>query len=116
MSWRMVEYRYKDGQSQAFWADMRENGEPLFALAIDRGLMSGYEILINPFKAGDDDWDVMLILKYPNYAALDNIEARAAKVYLEYFGSQEAVQEASRHRASYRDIVQIKLVEVASAN
>ena len=107
--WRMVYYRIKPGQAEAFWNDFRENGAPIFELAKEEGILADFMLFSNPYKAAPDEWDALLMLKYDNWKGLDEIEARAGEFYLEHYGAErlktlEAEREAMREVLSNRAV------------
>ncbi len=111
--WMMVYYRIKPGQEAAAWKDFRENGKPIFELWKKEGILMDYKLFQNPFKERPDDWDVQLLLAYPNYAALDQ-EAKIAAAYLKHFGSPEAAAAAAKKRTELREILSMRLVREVS--
>ena len=111
--WRLVYYRLNPGQEAVFWKDVRENLKPMSALAKKEGIQMDYKIFRNPLKDHPGDWDVLLMLAYPNYAALDQLEAKADSLYLKHFGSQDKVAEAVKKRNDSREVVAVRLVREA---
>ncbi len=108
--WRMIYFRIKPGQDAAFWKDFHETARPVFEMAKKEGFFLDYKVFANPFKSGPDDWDVLLGLELPNYAMLDQLEARAAALYLKHFGSAEAAAASQKKRDEYREVLSIRLV------
>jgi len=108
--WRMVYYRINPGQEGVFWKNMREDFQPIFELAKKEGVMTEFKIYKNPVKDHPGDWDVMLALGYPNYAALDQLEAKWASWYVKYYGSQAKVSEGVKERDGSREVVAVRLV------
>jgi hypothetical protein len=46
---------------------------------------------------------------YPNFAAIDQIDAKAATITTKHYGSREAMLEAAKKRSEIRDVVASKL-------
>jgi hypothetical protein len=107
--WRVTYYHIKPGQSEAFWKDIRENLKPVYADLKKEGLISDYKMWLNDTTDHPGDWDVALGTLYPNYAALDAIDAKAATVVAKHYGSREAMIEAGKKRADLREVVASKL-------
>ena len=107
--WRMVYYRIKPGQAQAFWNDFRVNGAAIFSMAKQEGILADFMLFSNPYKAAPDEWDALLMLKYDNWAGLDDIEARAGEFYLEHYGA-EKLQTLEAEREAMRDVLSNRAV------
>ena len=107
--WRMVYYRIKPGQAEAFWNDFRDNGAPMFNMAKEEGILADFMLFSNPYKAAPDEWDALLMLKYRNWAGLDAIEARAGKLYLEHYGA-EKLKTLEQERTALREVLSNRAV------
>jgi len=107
--WRVTYYHIKPGQSEAFWKDIRENLKPVYADLKKEGLINDYKMWLNDTTDHPGDWDVALGTLYPNYAALDAIDAKAATIVAKHYGSRDAMIEAGRKRADLREVVASKL-------
>ena len=107
--WRMVYYRIKPGQAEAFWNDFRENGAAIFGMAKEEGILADFMLFSNPYKAAPDEWDALLMLKYDNWAGLDAIEARAGEFYLEHYGA-EKLQALEAEREAMREVLSNRAV------
>ena len=59
-----------------------------------------------------DRFEILLVLAlgYPNYAALDQLEAKWASWYVKYYGSQAKVSEGVKERDGSREVVAVRLV------
>jgi hypothetical protein len=107
--WRVTYYHIKPGQSEAFWKDIRENLKPVYADLKKEGLINDYKMWLNDTTDHPGDWDVALGTLYPNYAALDAIDAKAATIVAKHYGSRDAMIEAGKKRADLREVVASKL-------
>jgi hypothetical protein len=58
---------------------------------------------------GPNDWDVALGLLFPNWAALDQADAKAATVIAKHYGSRDAMIEAGKKRNDLREVVSSRL-------
>lgn len=105
----MVYYRIKPGQEGASWKDFQENAKPIFEQWKKEGIVTDYKIFQNPLKDRPDDWDVVLLLAHPNYAALDQ-EAKVGVAYLKHYGSPEAAAAAAKKRSELREVITTRLV------
>jgi len=74
-----------------------------------QGLLSDYKVWNNVTTDGPDDWDVAVATVYPNFAAIDQIDAKAATISTKHYGSREAMIEAAKKRNEIREVVASKL-------
>jgi len=107
--WRVTYYHIKPGQSEAFWKDIRENFKPIYADFKKEGLILDYKFWQNVTSDRPDDWDVALGILFPNYAALDTVDAKAATIAAKHYGSRDAMIEAGKKRSDLREVVASKL-------
>jgi phage gpG-like protein len=107
--WRVTYYHIKPGQGDAFWKDFRANLKPVYEEAKKQGLLSDYKVWYNVTTDSPGDWDVAVGTMYPNYAAIDQIDAKAATISTKHYGSREAMIEAGKKRTEIREVVASKL-------
>jgi hypothetical protein len=107
--WRVVYYEIKPGQSEPFWKDFRENLRPSYEALKKEGIITDYKVWTNATTDGPHDWDVALGLMLPNWAAIDQADARAATIVAKHYGSREAMIEAGKKRNEIRQVVASKL-------
>jgi len=107
--WRVTYYHIKPAQGDAFWKDIRENMKPLFEEYKKAGLISDYKVWTNLTTDHPDDWDVAVGILFPNYAALDQVDAKAATISTKHYGSREAMLDAAKKRSEIREVVMSKL-------
>ena len=107
--WRVTYYHIKPGQGDAFWKDIRENMKPLFEEYKKAGMISDYKVWTNLTTDRPDDWDVAVGILFPNYAALDQVDAKAATISTKHYGSREAMLDAAKKRSEIREVVMSKL-------
>ncbi len=88
-----------------FWKDFHDHLKPLLEEYKKAGLISDYKVFTNATTDGPNDWDVALGLLFPNWAAMDQIDAKAATIVAKHYGSREASQEAARKRSEFRELV-----------
>jgi hypothetical protein len=107
--WRVVYYHIKPGQGEAFWKDIREHLKPIYADLKKEGLISDFKMWLNDTTDHPGDWDVALGILYPNYAALDGLDAKGATIVAKHYGSRDAMIEAGKKRNDLREVVASKL-------
>jgi hypothetical protein len=103
--WRVTYYHLKPGQGEAFWKDFRENLKPVYEAVKKEGMISDYKVWTNATTNGPADWDIAVGLLFPNYAALDQIDAKAATISAKHYGSRDAMIEAGKKRTEIREVV-----------
>ena len=103
--WRVVYYSIKPGQGDAFWKDIRDHFHPVYEEFKKAGLISDYKFFTNPVSDHPNDWDVALAILYPNWAALDELDAKGTTIATKHYGSREAMIEAGKRRSELRDVV-----------
>jgi len=103
--WRVTYYHIKPGQGDAFWKNFRENTKPIFEEFKKAGLISDYKTFTNPVTDHPGDWDVAISVSYPNYAALDQLAAKAASIVNKHFGSRDAAQAAAKKQDEVREVI-----------
>ena len=107
---RRVTYLHiKPGQGDAFWKDFRENLKPVYDEIKKEGMISDYKVWTNVTTDHPDDWDVAIGIMFPNWAALDQIDANAATISTKHYGSRDAMIEAGKKRNDIREVVASKL-------
>lgn len=103
--WRVTYYSIKPGQGDAFWKDIRENFKPIYDEFKSAGLISDYKFWVNPVLDHPNDWDVALGIMYPNWAAMDELDAKGATIAAKHYGSREAMIESGKRRAELREVI-----------
>jgi hypothetical protein len=107
--WRVTYYHLKPGQGDAFWKDFRENLKPVYDAVKKEGMITDYKVWTNVTTDHPDDWDVAVGLLFPNWAALDQVDAKAATISTKHYGSRDAMLEAVKKRNEIREVVASKL-------
>ena len=107
--WRVIYYHIKPGQSEAFWKDIRENLKPVYGDFKKEGMISDYKMWLNDTTDHPGDWDVAVGILFPNYAALDALDAKGATIAAKHYGSRDAMIDAGKKRNELREVVASKL-------
>ena len=103
--WRVSYYSIKPGKGDAFWKDFRENFKPLYEEYKKAGLITDYKLFVNPVTDHPNDWDVAIATLYPNWASLDDLDAKAATIVIKHYGSRDAAIEAGVKRSEMRELI-----------
>jgi hypothetical protein len=107
--WRVTYYHIKPGQGEAFWKDLREHLKPVWESLKKEGMISDYKVWTNVTLDSPGDWDVAVGLMMANYAAIDQLDAKAATIAAKHYGSREAFIEAGKKRNELREVVSSRL-------
>jgi hypothetical protein len=107
--WRVSYYHLKPGQGEAFWKDVRDHVKPVLESLKKEGLISDYKFWLNDTTDHPGDWDVAIGTLYPNYAAIDGLDAKGATIVAKHYGSRDAALEAGKKRNDLRELVMSKL-------
>ena len=103
--WRVTYIHIKPGMGDAFWKDFRENIKPLFETYKKEGWITDFKAFLNDTTEHPGDWDVAIAVLYPNYAAFDQLDAKAGAVVTKHYGSREAQMDAAKKRTEAGEIV-----------
>jgi len=103
--WRVTYYSIKPGQGDAFWKDIREHFKPIYDEFKKTGWISDYKFFTNPVTDHPNDWDVALAILYPNWAAIDELDAKGATIAAKHYGSRDAMIDAGKRRSDLREVV-----------
>lgn len=107
--WRVTYYSIKPGQGDAFWKDIRENFKPIYDEFKQAGYITDYKFWTNAVADHPNDWDVALAILYPNWAAMDELDAKGATIAAKHYGSREAMIESGKRRAELREVIASRL-------
>ena len=107
--WRVTYFHIKPGQGEAYWKDFREHVKPVYEALKKEGLIADYKVWTNVTTDGPQDWDVAVGTMVTNWAAIDQLDARASTLVAKHYGSREAMLEAGKKRNELREVVSSKL-------
>ena len=107
--WRVVYFQIKPGQGEPFWKDFRENLRPSYEALKKEGIINEYKVWTNVTTDGPHDWDICFATMVPNWATIDQLDAKAATLVAKHYGSREAMIEAGKKRNDIRTVVASKL-------
>ena len=102
--WGISYVKTQPGHYEDYLRDLAQNWKRVNDAAIERGYVTSYKILTaQPGHPGD--WDLMLLIEYPNMAALDDASAKFDPLVAEIFGSQQGADHATVKRSELREIL-----------
>ncbi len=106
--WDVSYVRTAPGQFDAYLRDLTAHWKRVNDEAIRQGHIVSYKILTAE-PSDRDDWNLMLLVEYPNMAALDNAAEKFDPLVARVFGSIPASEEATVERSQLREILGGKL-------
>jgi hypothetical protein len=62
-----------------------------------------------PTTEGPSDWDIAIAILYPNYAAFDQIDAKAMTIVVKPYRSRDAAYDSVKKRSDIREVVSSKV-------
>jgi len=113
---RVILMDIKPGRGDGFWMDMRKNLKPIADEQKRQGLLVDYTVATKVTTDRPDDWDVVVTLTYPNWAALDTFGTRSDAITLAHYGSAANRTAANLARIENSTIVGSFLVRNQTVN
>jgi hypothetical protein len=113
---RVVLISIKPGHADAFWADVRQHLKPIYDEEKRQGLLTNYTVGTKSTLDNPNDWNVVLTLTYPNWAALDTFTSRADPITLAHYGSAANRTAAANARIEHAATVASFLVRDQTVN
>jgi hypothetical protein len=111
---RVVLFKLMPGQGPAYNQDVVEHLMPVYEEEKKAGILTDYRFFSKTTSDGPDDWNVGLMLTYPNFAALDNLTTRTDPITLKHYGSAEKRTAAGAARNQIRTVVSSILTQTLS--
>ena len=84
---------------------MRQHLKPIYDEEKRQGLLSDWSVSTKPTQDNPDDWNVVLTLTYPNWAALDTFGPKTDPITLAHYGSAANRTAAGNARIEHGTIV-----------
>jgi hypothetical protein len=108
--WDVTFVQVNEGRLYDYMADLREGWKRIYDAAKEEGHIVSYKILMAD-RAHPADWDLLILVEYPNWAAFDGIRERFDRISEQVFGSLETENQASIERGSLRTILGAKVAQ-----
>jgi hypothetical protein len=102
--WSVSFIKVKPGMLDMYLRDLAVARNSVMGEAKRQGLIVSEKILSGD-AAGRDDWDVMLMVEYKNWAALDGLQDKFDTVALKMVGSEEKRMQLRIKRNDLREIL-----------
>ena len=75
-----------------------------------QGLVLSYKVL-SGIAANRDDWDILFMEEYKNWAALDGLSAKQEAIEAKFMGAEEQRAQAKFKRSDVREVVGEKMMQ-----
>jgi hypothetical protein len=113
---RVTLVRIVPGHADAFWQDMRQHLKPIYEEYKKRGIITGYTVATKSTTEDPNDWNVVVTLSYPNWAAFDNLGQRTDPVTLAHYGTAAQRTAAGQARIQHGTIISSFLIRAQAVN
>jgi len=111
---RVVLYKLLPGQGPAYNQDVLEHLMPVYEAEKQAGILTSYQFFSKTTTDTPEDWNVGVVLTYPNFAGLDNLATRTDPITLKHYGSAEKRTAAGAARNQIRTVVSSFLTQTLS--
>jgi len=102
--WGVTFIKVKPGMFDVYMRDLASQRKNLMDEAKKQGLIVSEKMLTGT-AVGRDDWDLMLMVEYKNWAAFDGLSAKFDALALKVVGSEEKQLQTMVKRTEVREIV-----------
>jgi hypothetical protein len=108
--WMITFIKVKPGMFDVYMRDLAAQRKKLMDEAKKQGLIVS-EKMLSGSASGRDDWDLMLMVEYKNWAAFDGLSEKFDALALKMVGSEEKQVQMMVKRTEVREIVGEKTVQ-----
>ena len=108
--WTVSFIKVKPGMFDVYMRDLAVQRKKLMDEAKKQGLIVS-EKMLSGSAAGRDDWDLMLMVEYKNWAAFDGLSEKFDALALKVVGSEEKQVQTMIKRTEVREIVGEKTLQ-----
>ena len=105
--WELTMVRTTAGMQDDYLRSLVITWRRIHEEAKQQGLVLSYTVLVAD-ASGDDDWDVMLMVEYKNWAALDGVASKFEPIEQRIVGNQEQSHQLMTQRLEIRRILGTK--------
>lgn len=109
--WSVSFIKTRPGMADVYLKDLSVKRKALMDAAKKQGLIVSEKILVGGGSMGRDDWDLMLMVEYKNWAAFDGLSDKFDALALKVVGSEEAQIQTMIKRTETREIMGEKVFQ-----
>jgi len=106
--WNLQFIRVKSGLQDDYLNNVRATSKRFFDEAKRQGLILSYHVISAP-SATPEDWDLLVMVEYKNYAALDGLREKVEPIAAQAIGGESQRRTLSGKRNEIREIIGTKL-------
>lgn len=111
--WSVSFIKVKPGMLDVYMRDLASTRKKLMEEAKKQGLIVSEKMLMGA-SAGPDDWNVVLMVEYKNWAAFDGLSDKFDALSLKLVGSEEKQVQMMVKRTEVREIFGNRLLQEIS--
>jgi len=111
--WTVTFIKVKPGMFDTYMRDLSTQRKKLMDEAKKQGLIVSERMLAGT-SSGRDDWDLMLMVEYKNWAAFDGLSDKFDALALKLVGSEEKQMQMMVKRTEVREILGEKTLQEIS--
>jgi len=108
--WSITMIKVKPGMFDAYMREVLPQRKKIMEEAKKAGLILSEKILTGP-ASGRDDFDVLLMTEYKNFAALDGLDAKFDVIMNKIVGSEDKQVQIMSKRGEVREIMGDKMMQ-----
>ncbi|MET0517731.1 MAG: hypothetical protein ABW005_02740 [Burkholderiaceae bacterium] len=102
--WAISYIRIKAGMGDVYMRDLAASRKPLMEAAKKAGLILSEKMLVGS-SHGRDDYNLMLMVEYKNWAAFDGLSDKFDALSLQVIGSEDKQMQIMVKRSDMREIL-----------
>jgi len=106
--WDLSFIKTKDGKDLDYLKNLSKNWKSIMDEAKKEGLILSYKI-ISASAGNKDDWDLLLMTEYKNYAVFDGMDEKFYALATKMMGSEEETDKLMVNLTEMREILGSKL-------
>lgn len=106
--WNITFVKTVEGMGELYLKELKALMVPILEEAKKEGIILSYRIFSSP-AATPDDWDLMMMTEFENYAALDGLDKKLYDIYEKMAGADDDYEKGAAHRNEIRQILGDKL-------
>ena len=108
--WTLTFVKTKPGQIDDYFKSISASLKPAYEEAKKQKVILNYKILSTNVSAEDRDFNVIIMVEYPNIAALESSRERIEPILNKIIGSATARRDLVTKRQDVRDILATKMM------
>lgn len=108
--WTVSFIKVKPAMLDQYMRDVGPLRKKFMDEARKQGLVLSYKVL-SGLSANRDDWDVMFLVEYKNWAALDGLSAKSEAITAALMGNEERRAEVMVKRTEVREVIGDKIMQ-----